>query len=377
MDGHVPWWTRRQFVQIWLSTILTTCRHSTECATWRVFQQDRIHHSGTEQRWVYDCPKIFSWHWWILPPKTWTRPLWHRSLLPSWCARQQRWETHRWLRVVRRLWSWPWDEDQEISWIQLPWIQSSWHPRQPSKTSLMKKFKNLPWRLILKYNNGKTSAEILLNKWSLILLTFVQENMCFRGKEIRSKLRRPLDTVDLEEIPDSRERAGAPVLWLTCEGQIDVCEMFSDNSHLSAVLDRQGLQVAALIDLRASKAAHFSPLMIQGFWQKLKRKNPKWIFHYLGNLLRPLELIAASREGVVPTEQQVGTALEDCISRAKVTPSQAPPYRQHALTSDFLDIANLSIQEGAALDTNWIKDRFTTLRWPPRRADLQAVYRKI
>ena len=44
-----------------------------------------------------------------------------------------------------------------------------------------------------------------------------------------SKLRRPRDTVDLEELPDSRERARAPVLWLSCEGQIDVWEMFSDN----------------------------------------------------------------------------------------------------------------------------------------------------
>ena len=34
---------------------------------------------------------------------------------------------------------------------------------------------------------------------------------------------------DLEELPDSRERAGAPVLWLSCEGQIDVWELFSDN----------------------------------------------------------------------------------------------------------------------------------------------------
>ena len=92
------------------------------------------------------------------------------------------------------------------------------------------------------------------------------------------------------------------MLWLSSEGQVDVWEMFSDNSHLSAILDRQGLQVAALIDLRTNKAAHFSPLVIQGFWQKLKRKNPKWIFHNLGNLLRPLELKAGSREGVVHTE---------------------------------------------------------------------------
>ena len=39
---------------------------------------------------------------------------------------------------------------------------------------------------------------------------------------IVSKIRRPLDTLDLEESPDSRECAGALVLWLSCEGQIDV-----------------------------------------------------------------------------------------------------------------------------------------------------------
>ena len=84
-----------------------------------------------------------------------------------------------------------------------------------------------------------------------------------------SKLRRPLDTVDLEELPDSRERARAPVLWLSCEGQIHVCEMFSDNSYLSAILDREGLQVAAPIDLRTKKAESFSPQLTQGFWQQL------------------------------------------------------------------------------------------------------------
>ena len=36
---------------------------------------------------------------------------------------------------------------------------------------------------------------------------------------------------------------------------------------------------------------------------------------------------------------------------------QAPQYRQHALISDFLDFANLSIKEEAALATNWIKGR--------------------
>ena len=83
-------------------------------------------------------------------------------------------------------------------------------------------------------------------------------------------------------------------------------------------------------------------------------RNPKWIFHNFGKLL---PLVPASRERVVPTEWQVRTVLGDCISRARVIPVQAPQYRQHALISDFLDLAHLSIQEEAALATNWITDR--------------------
>ena len=60
-----------------------------------------------------------------------------------------------------------------------------------------------------------------------------------------SKLGIPLHTVDLEELPHSRERVGALVLCLSCQGQADVWEFFSDNSHLSAILDRQGLLFAA------------------------------------------------------------------------------------------------------------------------------------
>ena len=90
-----------------------------------------------------------------------------------------------------------------------------------------------------------------------------------------NKLRRPLDTVDLEELPDSRERTGAPVLWLSCEGQMDVWELFSDNSHLSAILDRQELLVAAPVDLKSKNTESFSPQLLQGFWSKLKGKNPK------------------------------------------------------------------------------------------------------
>ena len=95
------------------------------------------------------------------------------------------------------------------------------------------------------------------------------------------KLRRPLDTVDLEELPDSRERTGAPVLWLSFEGQMDVWELFSDNSCLSAILDRQGLSVAAPVDLGTKKTESFSPQLLKGFWAKLKKKkNPKIVVMY-------------------------------------------------------------------------------------------------
>ena len=53
--------------------------------------------------------------------------------------------------------------------------------------------------------------------------------------------------------------------------KIGVWELFPDNSYLSAILDRQRLQVAAPIDLR-TKAESFSPPLLQGFWHKLKKK---------------------------------------------------------------------------------------------------------
>ena len=42
----------------------------------------------------------------------------------------------------------------------------------------------------------------------------------------------------------------APVLWLSCEGQIDVRELVSENSYFCAIVDRQGHLVAAPVDLR-------------------------------------------------------------------------------------------------------------------------------
>ena len=118
-------------------------------------------------------------------------------------------------------------------------------------------------------------------KWLKVAIIAVQGPMFVNntGSSIfqvnASKLRRPLGTVDLEEPPVSCERTGAPVLWLSCEGQIDVWELSSDTSYLRATLDRQGLMVAAPVDLRTRKAEGLSPQKLQGFRSKIKMKNPK------------------------------------------------------------------------------------------------------
>ena len=64
------------------------------------------------------------------------------------------------------------------------------------------------------------------------------------------------------------------MLFLSREGQTDVCELFCDtSSSLSAILDRQGLMVAALVDLRTKKAESFSPQALHGVWSKIKTNN--------------------------------------------------------------------------------------------------------
>ena len=87
-----------------------------------------------------------------------------------------------------------------------------------------------------------------------------------------NKLRRLLDTVDLEELPDSREHTGAPVLWHSGGGQSDVWELFSDNSFLSAILDRQGLSVASP---KIQKVFHHS--CCRAFDQSSKNNNSRMV----------------------------------------------------------------------------------------------------
>ena len=103
--------------------------------------------------------------------------------------------------------------------------------------------------------------------------------------------------MDLEESSDSRERTGAPVLWLSCEGQIDVWELFSGNSYSSAILDRQGFQKATQVDLRTEKTEHFSTQLLQGFWSKLKEKNPNIV------VMSPMDISKHTKQNRVKWQQ--------------------------------------------------------------------------
>ena len=74
-------------------------------------------------------------------------------------------------------------------------------------------------------------------------------------------------------------------------------------------------------------------------------------FSYFGNHLHQFELVPNSRKHGVPTEWQVRTVLGNCVTKARIISIQAPRYRQHALVSDFLDLANLSMRDEAVLAT--------------------------
>ena len=66
------------------------------------------------------------------------------------------------------------------------------------------------------------------------------------------------------------------MLWLSCDGQRNVLELFSDNSYLSAILDRQGLLVTAQKQtLEPRRLGNLSSQQMHVFWSKLKKKSPK------------------------------------------------------------------------------------------------------
>ena len=88
-----------------------------------------IHHGRTEQRWVQDCSRSFSWHSWTPLQRIWTRPLWHRSpaqLMRKATTRKNTQRTSRGKRPMfltkgRR----PRDLLIQLQWIQIPYIHTN------------------------------------------------------------------------------------------------------------------------------------------------------------------------------------------------------------------------------------------------------------
>ena len=141
------------------------------------------------------------------------------------------------------------------------------------------------------------------------------------------------------------------VVWL----QYHLCMDVAEHQILGGTLPYFGTRIRK--DLVVEKRCNISrkkSTIANG--PSLRGEKPTWIFHNLGNLLRPPELLPASRERVVPTDWKVRAVLGDCISRATVIPAQAPQCRQYAVISVFLDLDNLSIQEEGAVASNWIKE---------------------
>ena len=87
-------------------------------------------------------------------------------------------------------------------------------------------------------------------------------------------------------------------------------------------------------------------------WTFFREKNPSEFFRVFA-----IESMPVSRERMVPAKWQVRKILANCTSKAKVITIQAPQNRQHAFFGDFLYCAKLSVQEEAALATNWIDIR--------------------
>ena len=66
-----------------------------------------------------------------------------------------------------------------------------------------------------------------------------------------TKLRRPLEEIDFEGISDSRERDEVTVLYSSSmHGTLDILELFSESTFLSAACASRGLRTGPPVDLK-------------------------------------------------------------------------------------------------------------------------------
>ena len=243
---------------------------------WRDFLQDLILLGQTELTWVSDCSGSFFRHSWIQPPKFLDKTT-LSQITPAQLIRKAATVRNTQVTLSGKtpmelaLWRRPRD-------LMDP---ASMNPEQltytPTKQDLLnEEIQKLVMRTHLQVQQRKDIRRDLAERRKFVLPDLRGGERWFYWQEDPSKikqrrksgkwlkveifavkglmvivntdtsilqvharnLRRPLDTVDLEEPPDSCERTGAPLLWRSCEGRTDVWELFSDNSYLSAILDR-------------------------------------------------------------------------------------------------------------------------------------------
>ena len=124
------------------------------------------------------------------------------------------------------------------------------------------------------------------DKWLKVQIIAVKGPMAVIGTSATtfqtnvSKLRRkPFGNVDLENLLDSREWAGAPVLWLSCEGQIDVWELFCETLIWAPSLLGKDfwLQLQEALEQRRPRVSRHS--CCNAFGPNSRKRTPKSFMH--------------------------------------------------------------------------------------------------
>ena len=95
-----------------------------------------------------------------------------------------------------------------------------------------------------------------------------------------TKLRRPYEKIEFDDVTDSRERAAAPSYWqCQSDGPLDFLELFSESTRLSNACAKAGLKTGSPIDLRKGSAV-YTRQGRQNIWDVIQRQKPLIVFMF-------------------------------------------------------------------------------------------------
>ena len=93
-----------------------------------------------------------------------------------------------------------------------------------------------------------------------------------------TKLRRPYEKIEFDDIANSRERGDAISYWqCQTKGPLDVLELYSESTRLSGACATAGLHIGAPIDLRNGSAIYTEEGRNR-VWEILKNQKPLIVF---------------------------------------------------------------------------------------------------